>query len=237
MEHGRDYSLATAEPVLHPGAMNSWLNRIYPSTFFGIVVATALAFGCGGGQPEATQPTNPSSNAAPDAAPSASTTEITPPAASAAPTATASSAPAPAAPSGPPGPGEWASWSHDQKLAYMKSAVMPQMGTLFHEYDAKKYDEPKCVLCHGAGVKDGTFKMPNPELPKLDLSPAGFKKMHTKNAAVVEFMGKKVVPQMAQLLGEQPFDPKTGQGFGCLECHVKADAKDAKSTPKGDVKK
>ncbi len=63
--------------------------------------------------------------------------------------------------------------------------------------------------------------MPNPELPKLDLTPAGMKTMHAKFAPMVEFMGKQVLPTMASLVGEQPYDPKTQQGFGCLECHTK----------------
>ena len=103
----------------------------------------------------------------------------------------------------------------------MKTAVLPKMGSLFHDFDAKRYADPKCVLCHGSGAKDGSFKMPNPELPKLDLTPAGMKAMHAKFAPIVEFMSKKVVPTMAGLLGEQPYDPKTQQGFGCLECHTK----------------
>jgi hypothetical protein len=106
-------------------------------------------------------------------------------------------------------------------MAYMKSTVNPKMGALFHDFDAKRYDEPKCVLCHGSGAKDGGFKMPNPELPKLDFSPAGMKAMHTKSKAIVEFMGKQVVPTMAQLLGQPPYDAKTQKGFGCLECHTK----------------
>jgi hypothetical protein len=105
----------------------------------------------------------------------------------------------------------------------MKSDVMPKMGTLFHEFDAKRYDETKCVLCHGSGAKDGSFTMPNPELPKLDLTPAGFKKLLAKKPKVMEFMMKKVEPQMAGLIGEPPFDPKTKQGFGCTGCHTVAD--------------
>jgi hypothetical protein len=103
----------------------------------------------------------------------------------------------------------------------MKSAVLPKMGALFHDFDATRYAEPKCVLCHGSAAKDGSFKMPNPELPKLDVSPAGFKAMSAKHAAVVEFMSKQVVVTTAQLLGEPPYDPKTKKGFGCLECHTK----------------
>jgi hypothetical protein len=103
----------------------------------------------------------------------------------------------------------------------MKSTVMPKMGAIFHEHDAKVFAEPRCTLCHGSGAKDDTFKMPNPELPKLDLTPAGMKQMREKKPAMVELMSKKVLPTMAELLGEKPYDPKTQQGFGCLECHTK----------------
>ncbi len=154
---------------------------------------------CGGGQPPPAQaPAAPASAEAPAAA---SAAPVTPPA--------------------PPGPGEWDKWSHDQKVAYMKSAVMPKMGALFRDFDAKTYAQPKCVLCHGSAAKDGSFKMPNAELPKLDFDPAAMKKLHAEKAAMLDFMGKQVLPAMAQLVGEQPYDPKTQKGFGCLECHTK----------------
>jgi hypothetical protein len=124
-------------------------------------------------------------------------------------------------PAGPPGPGDWDKWTHEQKLAYMKSDVMPKMGSLFHDFDAKKYDEPKCALCHGDGVKDGSFTMPNPGLPKLDPTPAGMKALQAKHSKIAGFMMKQVVPTMAQLLAEPPYDPKTHAGFGCMECHTK----------------
>jgi hypothetical protein len=103
----------------------------------------------------------------------------------------------------------------------MKSAVMPKMGPMFHDFDAKTFAEPRCALCHGAGVKDGTFKMPNPDLPKLPATPDGFKKLAAEKAQIMEFMGKHVVPTMAALVGEAPYDPKTQKGFGCFECHTK----------------
>jgi hypothetical protein len=103
----------------------------------------------------------------------------------------------------------------------MKSAVMPKMGAQFHDFDAKTFAEPRCALCHGAGAKDRTFKMPNPGLPKLPATPEGFKKLHDEHPQVVEFMSKQVVPTMASLLGEPPYDPKTHKGFGCFGCHTK----------------
>lgn len=98
---------------------------------------------------------------------------------------------------------------------------MPKMGGLFHEFDAKKYAEPRCVLCHGSGAKAGNFKMPNPELPKLDMTPEGFKALKEKKPQIFEFMTKTVEVETAHLIGEEPFDPKTKKGFGCLDCHTK----------------
>ena len=34
-----------------------------------------------------------------------------------------------------------------------------------------------------------------------------------------EFMSQKVSPQMAEIFGKKPFDPATGEGFGCNGCH------------------
>jgi len=187
-----------------------------------LVAVPPLAVACGGGQPEAVQPANPQASASASATASTSSQAPTPsataaPSASAAPAASASASATGAA----PGPGEWDGWSHDQKIAYMKTAVMPKLGGLFHDFDAKRYAEPKCTLCHGSGAKDGSFKMPNPELPKLDVTPAGMKALHDKKAAVLEFMAKQVSPTVAQLLGEPPFDVQTHKGFGCMNCHTK----------------
>ena len=198
---------------------------------FCVLLLSGFAAACGGGQPEATQPSNPpaasaEADAAPAPAPSASAAAVdaAAPVASAAPAASA----APSGPPGQPGPGEWDSWSHDQKLEYMKTTVMPKSAELFHDFDAKKYAETKCVLCHGAGVKDGSFKMPNPALPKLDLSEAGFKKLKATKPKVLDFM-VKLEQQTAGLLGEQPYDPATQKGFGCMECHTKVAEKATKA--------
>jgi hypothetical protein len=205
------------------------------------IFLSGLAAHCGGEQPQPATP--PTSTEAPDgappegdgSAPSPATAASAAPAESAAPAPGASAAAPPAAPK-PAGPGDWETWSHDQKLEYMKAYVMPKMGDAFHDFDAKRYAEPKCALCHGDGVKDGSFTMPNPELPKLDVTPAGIKKLHSdpKKKAVLEFMSKTVVPNVAQLLGMQPYDMKTKQGFGCLACHTKKETGSAaakKKTP------
>lgn len=110
---------------------------------------------------------------------------------------------------------------HAQRLDYMKHTVFPKMKDEFTAYDAKRYGEMNCGTCHGDGAKSGDFKMPNPKLPKLPAEEAGFKKLGESKPDAVKFMGSKVVPDMATMLGEAPFNMQTHQGFGCFECHTK----------------
>ena len=79
-----------------------------------------------------------------------------------------------------------------------------------------------CVTCHGDSATEGSFKMPNPKLPKLPSSPDGFKKLAAERPAVMEFMKSEVKPKMAALLGKPEYNPATKSGFGCMECHTMA---------------
>jgi hypothetical protein len=138
----------------------------------------------------------------------------------------ASSAPATAAPAtgeavvGPPQTA-WDAMNKDQRKAYMKAVVMPKMKDLFVGLDATHYASFNCMTCHGAGAADGSFKMPNPQLPKLPATPEGFKQLAADKPAVAQFMMTKVKPTMASLLGEPEFTPQNPKGFGCFECHTK----------------
>jgi hypothetical protein len=92
------------------------------------------------------------------------------------------------------------------------------MGKTFQGFDAEHYAEFGCVTCHGPGAKDGNFEMPSPALPKLPEDPTP---VFQEKPEVSKFMSEQVVPQMAKLLGEEPFNPETGKGFGCFDCHQK----------------
>jgi hypothetical protein len=132
----------------------------------------------------------------------------------------ATPAPSPSASSPVPSTA-WKDMTTDQRKDFMKTVVYPNMKNDFTAFNAKRYAEMNCATCHGDGAKDGSFKMPNPQLPKLPGDEAGFKSLMEKKPDVTKFMGSKVVPDMASMFHEAPFNPQTHEGFGCFRCHTK----------------
>lgn len=118
----------------------------------------------------------------------------------------------------PPAP--WDQMDHEQKVAHMKHVVLPEMKLEFQAFDAEEFAEMDCATCHGAGARDETFEMPNPDLPKLPGGKDGFEQLMRDEPQAAEFMAKVVVPKMAAMLGEKPYDPKEHKGFGCFNCHT-----------------
>ena len=111
--------------------------------------------------------------------------------------------------------------SSSQKMAFMKSTVLPKMKAEFQAFDATDYGDFTCKTCHGSGATDGKFKMPNADLPKLDMA-HGFAKDMAAHPKTMSFMLQKVKPEMAKMLGQAEDSPSNPDGFGCLECHTPA---------------
>ena len=112
---------------------------------------------------------------------------------------------------------DFAKLTRQQRMDFMKTKVMPQMKTAFQGYDAKAFAKFTCKTCHGKDPQKSKFKMPNPELPKLDFAALKAGKQKPKMA---EFMGKHVTPQMAKLLNLPEHSEANPKGFGCLACHL-----------------
>lgn len=110
-----------------------------------------------------------------------------------------------------------AAWNDDltdpQKSAFMKAHVVPAMDTVFKGYDAEHYAEFGCKTCHGPTLDD-----PDEFLPHLTVKDGQLVEM-TTHPEVSKFMGEQVLPKMIEVMGVQPYDPATGEGFGCNGCH------------------
>jgi cytochrome c553 len=109
-------------------------------------------------------------------------------------------------------------WSNDapkeQKVAFMKTHVVPSMKPVFQAADATRYAEFGCKTCHGAG-----FKAPRDHLPKLTMKD-GKLTAFAEKPEIAKFMAESVAPKMAEAMGLPPFDMQTGKGFGCAGCHA-----------------
>jgi len=158
-----------------------------------LVSVLALAAACGGAAPTpATPPVAGSSSASPLAttAPTAAPDEVVAP----------------------------ATWSSDlpkpQAVAFMKKNVAPRMGKAFQAHDAARYAAFGCKTCHGP-----EYKVPKDFLPKLTMQ-GGKLTAFADKPELAKFMHEVVVPEMAAALGQQPYDPQTQKGFGCMGCHA-----------------
>jgi hypothetical protein len=109
----------------------------------------------------------------------------------------------------------WASMDRDARLTYMGTEVMPKMKDAFKQ---RGFDTFKCANCHGEDYKEVDFKMPNDLTPLNPENP--IQSGMDLDEEMTKFMVSEVLPQMAEMLGQQT-DVTTGKGeFGCLSCHL-----------------
>jgi len=114
----------------------------------------------------------------------------------------------------------WADVPDEQRGQWMSEVVVPAMEPLFQEHDPERFAEFGCATCHGEDAREVGFEMPNGVAP---LDPTQIPAMFQSDQPMAVFMTQTVWPQMTQLLGEQPYDQQTGEGFSCLNCHATAE--------------
>ena len=111
---------------------------------------------------------------------------------------------------------DWDAMDHQQRAQFMAEVVVPEMQTLFAEFDGERFAEVSCATCHGANAREVAFHMPN-ELAPLD--PTQIPAMFASEEPMHVFMTRTVWPRMGELLGEELYDPERGTGFSCRGCH------------------
>lgn len=115
----------------------------------------------------------------------------------------------------------WKDMTKPERGAYMRDVVTPQMKAAFVAFDAKYANDFGCATCHGAGVADHSFKMPNPDIFVLKATHEEMAVIAQQKPEWMKFMVEQVKPKMADLLGVPAWDPeKHPDGFGCHACHT-----------------
>ena len=100
-------------------------------------------------------------------------------------------------------------------MGFMAAHVEPQMKKVFVAHDADGFSDFGCETCHGADMEVRDFAMPNDLYALAADDPMADAMDYDEELA--EFMAKKVLPTLAQLLSK-----KTGVGgASCFTCHPK----------------
>lgn len=116
-------------------------------------------------------------------------------------------------------PGPWSELNTGERFAFMSEVVTPQMKALFQSFAPEAFADFSCATCHGDNAGEVNYQMPNGIAP-LNLMDFPLTASDDANvAAVAAFMQDEVSPQMAALLGYEPFSPDNPMGFGCFGCH------------------
>jgi cytochrome c553 len=110
----------------------------------------------------------------------------------------------------------------EQRGKYMGMVVLPKMREVFRSFDSEKFASIGCQTCHGKDARANGFKMPNAQISQLPNSQEDWGKLMKEKPEWLKFMGEKVKPEMAALLGVPAMDPQNPQpgALGCTACHM-----------------
>lgn len=118
-----------------------------------------------------------------------------------------------------PPPKPWAEMTRDEREMHMVANVLPIAAESFGGYDASRYAQFQCTSCHGDDAEAVHYALPTRFLPRLPAP--GSEAWNTMAASpAFRFMAEHVVPDTARMIGQEPYNPATHQGFGCFGCHM-----------------
>ena len=104
----------------------------------------------------------------------------------------------------------------------MAQCVVPAVAPLFQEHfkgdKENDYADFGCATCHGEDFNGNTYQMPAVFSLNWDYAKY-WAKNGIYNPADGTGLMAEVTAEMVTLLGTEPYDMKTGEGFGCYGCH------------------
>jgi len=113
----------------------------------------------------------------------------------------------------------WHDKALKQRQEDLGNVVVAKMKQICQAHDEVDFKGCKREPCHGDDMKGRNFELPTDSiypLPKENTIQAAM----DYDAKTTKFMIEQVVPEMAKLLDEEPYDPETQKGhFGCFSCH------------------
>jgi hypothetical protein len=113
----------------------------------------------------------------------------------------------------------WSELTAEQRARFMTKVVLPQFKSMFQDFDGQVFAQVKCVTCHGAGVDNHTFLMPNPKLYILPESADDFAKLSVNKRNWMDFM-KLVEDRMAKTLDLRHGSADDPDWHACYACHT-----------------
>ena len=105
----------------------------------------------------------------------------------------------------------WADMDQDQRKTFMWTTFEPTMEGHFNGYSAEYWPEMGCEDCH-AGANEEDYSL---TVSALDPGSIAY-----GEDPWMDFMFDTVTPSAVEMFGYEPYNPDTGEGFGCYGCHA-----------------
>ena len=96
---------------------------------------------------------------------------------------------------------------------FIYECVVPPMKATFQEYESKRFADFGCTTCHGKDAEANGYAMPS--VFALNWDWAGQWSRSVIYVGDGSGLMEHVAGDMAEILGYDPYDNKTGEGFGC----------------------
>jgi cytochrome c553 len=114
----------------------------------------------------------------------------------------------------------WSDLSYEERHEKMTFVVHPALARRFKTAGSERTAKLTCESCHGERAEAVRYRMPAIEA----LRPSRVAEIYRDDAELsplLRFMRDEVTPTTARLMDLPVYDPATGEGFSCFNCHLK----------------